>query len=46
MYLIFDCENSYVGSVLRSAVENTTIERVLSEGGFYLKEVELEEEEK
>ena len=40
MYLIFDSEDTCVGTVLRHAVEHTTIAEVLHGGDFYLVEVD------
>lgn len=40
MYLIFDSEDTCVGTVLRHAVENTTIAEALHRYGFYLVEVD------
>lgn len=40
MYLIFDSEDTCVGTVLRYAVENTTIAEALYHYGFYLVEVD------
>lgn len=40
MYLIFDCEDTCVGTVLRHAIENTTIAEALTKYGFYLVEVD------
>ena len=40
MYLIFDCEDTCVGTVLRHAVEHTTIAEALHRYDFYLVEVD------
>lgn len=40
MYLIFDSEDTCVGTVLRHAVENTTIAEALHRHDFYLVEVD------
>jgi lipoprotein NlpI len=40
MYLIFDSEDTCVGTVLRHAVENTTIAEALTHHDFYLVEVD------
>lgn len=40
MYLIFDCEDTCVGTVLRHAVEHTTIVETLHRDCFYLVEVD------
>lgn len=40
MYLIFDSEDTCVGTVLRHAVEHTIIAEALHKGGFYLVEVD------
>jgi hypothetical protein len=40
MYLIFDSEDTCVGTVLRHAVEHTTIAEVLHCHDFYLVEVD------
>ena len=40
MYLIFDSEDTCVGTVLRHAVETTTIAEALARESFYLVEVD------
>ena len=40
MYLIFDSEDTCVGTVLRHAVENTVIAEALHRYDFYLVEVD------
>ena len=40
MYLIFDCEDTCVGTVLRHAVEHTAIAEALHRHNFYLVEVD------
>ena len=40
MYLIFNSEDTCVGTVLRHAVENTTIAEALHHYDFYLVEVD------
>ena len=40
MYLIFDGEDTCVGTVLRCATERTIIAEALKKGGFYLVEVD------
>jgi hypothetical protein len=40
MYLIFDSEDTCVGTVLRHAMENTIIAEALIKHDFYLMEVD------
>jgi hypothetical protein len=40
MYLIFDSEDTCVGTVLRHAMEHTIIAEALTKYGFYLVEVD------
>ena len=40
MYLIFDSEDTFVGTILRHAMENTTIAEALARHDFYVVEVD------